>query len=215
MAASELWLMLSCIWCHWFVWLAWISREIWERHVSKRERCRPVTLCTETLMRGREPKELGNEIRCNSIQLLLSRHGWRFKTHPVKIRFTDGEDDRRSRRAAVRYAATTSYSQQQMIYKRTDVIGFRWDLIADSAIMWYRCEKENTTIIWVFTHLSFLLTAALTTQLFQVCAPYLTLGLSSNTAVKAAADTRHHPPALSVIPPPLVLPTVYLSSVCP
>lgn len=27
------------------------------------------------LMRGREPRELCNEIRCNSIQLLRSRHG--------------------------------------------------------------------------------------------------------------------------------------------
>lgn len=63
-------------------------------------------------MRGREPKELGNEIRCNSIQLLLSRHGWRFKTHPVKIRFTDEEEDCSSHSAAVHYTVTTSHPQQ-------------------------------------------------------------------------------------------------------
>lgn len=41
--------------------------------MREREVC--VGALHRTLMRGREPKELGNEIRCNSIQLLLSRHG--------------------------------------------------------------------------------------------------------------------------------------------
>lgn len=103
------------IWSLWFARLAWISCEIWRRDVSETEREREWEACDtlhRTLMRGREPKELGNEIRCNSIQLLLSRHGWRFKTHPVKIRFTDEEEDCSSHSAALCYAATASHSQQ-------------------------------------------------------------------------------------------------------
>ena len=94
------------IWFLWFGQLAQISCEIWKR---EREAC---DTPHSTLMRSREPKELGNKIRCNSIQLLLSRHGWRFKTHPVKIQFIEEEEDCSSHSTAVCHAATASHSQK-------------------------------------------------------------------------------------------------------
>lgn len=113
-----------------------------------------------TLMRGREPKELGNEIRCNSIQLLLSRHGWRFKTHPVKIRFTDEEEDCSSHSATVRYTATTSHSQQFWFISTRAVFRLLLDLIAE------KCRNN-----WVFTHRSGSCTACSTnyTVVSSVC----------------------------------------------
>lgn len=140
-----------------------------ERYQRARER--EMEACDtlhRTLMRGREPKELGNEIRCNSIQLLLSRHGWCFKTHPVKIRFTDEEEDCSSHSAAVCHAATASHSQQLWFISTRGVIRLRRDLIADSAMFWHRF-KGKCRNNWVSKHRSSLCTAPPTAEPFQVC----------------------------------------------
>lgn len=140
------------------------ERRLWARQ-------REVGACDtlhRALMRGREPKEPGNEIRSNSIQLLLNHHGWRFRTHPVEIRFTDVEERRGSRSAAVRHTATTSHSQQLWFISTWGVIRLCWDLKADPAMFWYRFDGKCRNN-WVFTHHSLLCTAPQSTQLFQVC----------------------------------------------
>lgn len=84
------------------------------------------------LMRGREPRELCNKIRCNSIQLLRSRHGWRFKTHPVKIWFRDVAAA--LTKPAARYTATASCSQRQIICEH---MSWRLDLLRYDSIFFY------------------------------------------------------------------------------
>lgn len=146
--ADSQWLMLRCMLrelCN-TVPLIWpvSPDQLWGRAAI--ERVREMEACDtlhRTLMRGREPKELGNKIRCNSIQLLLSRHGWRFKTHPVKIRFTDEEEDCSSHSAAVCYAATASHSQKLWFISTPGIIRLRRDLKADSRLD----LKENAEII--------------------------------------------------------------------
>ncbi len=173
--------------------------QLWD--MREREREGGCDTPHRTLMRGREPKELGNEIRCNSIQLLLSRHGWRFKTHPVKIRFTDEEEDCSSHLASRCYAATASHSQQLWFISTRGVIRLRQDLVADSAMFWYRFKGKCRNDA-VFTHRSTAPQRVVLSVCLRLKEPS-TSSLSLNklhSKMHSDVDTQSHSNALAVTP---------------